>query len=95
MDDQLQQKNKQTRNTMVAIEKSEILEAIKQMPNRDRLEVMEFVVKLLREDINRTTEKLSLRDAAEIMRPFYAEGRSLTEFVDTNTEDFYEYQEYA
>ena len=56
---------------------------------------MEFVVKLLREDINRTTEKLSLRDAAEIMRPFYAEGRSLTEFVDTNTEDFYEYQEYA
>jgi hypothetical protein len=94
MDDQLQQKNKQTRNTMVAIEKSEILEAIKQMPNRDRLDVMEFVVKLLREDINRT-EKLSLRDAAEIMRPFYTEGSSLTEFVDTNTEDFYEYQEYA
>jgi ATP-dependent Clp protease adapter protein ClpS len=94
MDDQLQQKNKQTRNTMVAIEKSEILEVIKQMPNRDRLDVMEFVVKLLREDINRT-EKLSLRDAAEIMRPFYTEGSSLTEFVDTNTEDFYEYQEYA
>ena len=36
MDDQLQQKNKQTRNTMVAIEKYEILEVIKQMPNRDR-----------------------------------------------------------
>jgi len=35
MDDQLQQKNKETRNAMVAIEKSEILEAIKQMPNRD------------------------------------------------------------
>ena len=79
---------------MLAIEKSQVLEAIKQMPNRDRLEIMEFVVTLLREDINRT-EKLSLRDAAEIMRPFYAEGSSLTEFVDTDTEDFYEYQEYA
>ncbi len=74
---------------MVAIEKSQVLQAIKQMPNRDRLEVMEFVVTLLREEIN-GREKLSLRDAAEIMRPFYAEGSSLTEFVDTNTEDFYD-----
>ena len=50
---------------------------------------------LLREDINRT-EKLSLRDAAEMMRPFYTEGGSLAEFVDTNTEeDFYEHQDYA
>ncbi len=74
---------------MLTIEKSQVLQAIRQMPNRDRLEIMEFVVTLLREDINRT-EKLSLRDAAEIMRPFYAEGSSLTEFVDTNTEDFYD-----
>jgi len=50
---------------------------------------------LLREDINRT-EKLSLRDAAEMMRPFHTEGGSLAEFVDTNTEeDFYEHQDYA
>ena len=95
MDYQLQQKNKQTKNTIVAIEKSEILEPIKQMPNRDRLEIIEFALTLLRENINRT-EKLSLRDAAEVMRPFYAEGGSLAEFVDTNTEeDFYEHQDYA
>jgi hypothetical protein len=94
MDDQLQQKNKQIKNTMVAIEKSEILEPIKQMPNRDRLEIIEFALTLLRENINRT-EKLSLRDAAEVMRPFYSEGSSLNQFVDTDTEDFYEHQEYA
>jgi hypothetical protein len=47
---------------------------------------MEFVLMLLREDINRT-EKLSLRDAAEMMRPFHTEGGSLAEFVDTNTEE--------
>lgn len=79
---------------MLTIEKSQVLQAIRQMPNRDRLEVIEFVLKLLREDINRT-EKLDLRDAAEIMRPFYAEGVSLTKFVDTNTEDFYEHENYA
>jgi hypothetical protein len=31
---------------MIAIEKSQVLQAIKQMPNRDRLEVMEFVLKI-------------------------------------------------
>lgn len=71
--------------------KTQILEAIKQMPNSDRLEVIEFALKLLRRDI----EKLSLREAAEIMRPFYAENSNLTEFVDANNEDFYEYQDYA
>jgi len=56
---------------------------------------MEFVLMLLHEDIN-STEKLSLRDAAEMMRPFHTEGGSLAEFVDTNTEeDFYEHQDYA
>ena len=29
------------------------------------------------------------------MRPFYAENSNLTEFVDANNEDFYEYQDYA
>jgi len=41
------------------------------------------------------TEKLSLRDAAEIMSPYYAEGSDLTEFVDMDNGDFYEYQDYA
>ena len=71
--------------------KIQILEAIKQMSNSDRLEVIEFALKLLRRDI----EKLSLRETAEIMRPFYAENSNLTEFVDANNEDFYEYQDYA
>ncbi len=74
--------------------KTQILEAIKQMPNSDRLEVIEFALKLLRQDIDKP-EKLSLRDAAEIMRPFYAANSNLTEFVDANNEDFYEYQDYA
>ncbi len=51
------------------------------MPNSDRLEVIEFALKLLRQDIDKP-EKLSLREAAEIMRPFYAENSTLTEFVD-------------
>jgi len=38
---------------------------------------------LLHEDINRT-EKLSLRDAAEMMRLFYTESGSLAKFVYTN-----------
>ena len=39
--------------------KTQILEAIKQMPNSDRLEVIEFALKLLRQDIDKP-EKLSL-----------------------------------
>jgi hypothetical protein len=61
--------------------KDQILEAIKQMPNSDRLEVIEFALKLLRQDIDKP-EKLNLREAADIMRPFYAENSNLTEFVD-------------
>ncbi|MBD2177019.1 hypothetical protein H6F42_08865 [Pseudanabaena sp. FACHB-1998] len=61
--------------------KTQILEAIKQMPNSDHLEVIEFALKLLRQDIDKP-EKLSLRETAEIMRPFYAENSNLTEFVD-------------
>jgi hypothetical protein len=61
--------------------KTQILEAIKQMPNSARLEVIEFALKLLRQDIDKP-EKLSQREAAAIMRPFYAENSNLTEFVD-------------
>lgn len=61
--------------------KTQILEAIEQMPNSDRLEVIEFALKLMRQDIDKP-EKLSLREAAEIMRPFYTENSNLTEFVD-------------
>ena len=51
------------------------------MPNSDRLEVIEFALKLLRQDIDKP-EKLSLRKSTEIVRPFYAENSILTEFVD-------------
>jgi hypothetical protein len=74
--------------------KPQILEAIKQMPNVERLELIEFTLRLVREDIGKP-EKLSLTTAAEIMQSYYAEGSNLTEFVDTFDEDFYEYQDYA
>ncbi len=61
--------------------KTQILEAIKPMSNSDRLEVIEFALKQLRQDIDKP-EKLSLRETADIMRPFYAENSNLTEFVD-------------
>lgn len=41
------------------------------------------------------SEKFSLRDAAEMMRPYYAEGSKLTEWVDVENGDFYEYEDYA
>lgn len=74
--------------------KTQILEAIKQMPNLERLEVIEFALRLVREDMKKP-EKLNLAAAAEIMHLFYAEGSELTEFVDTSDEDFCEYHDYA
>ncbi|HEY9864793.1 MAG TPA: hypothetical protein V6D21_11510 [Candidatus Obscuribacterales bacterium] len=73
---------------------SQILEAIKQMPNVERLKIIEFTLRLVREEMEKT-EKLSLKDAAEILRHYYAEGSDLTEFVDVEHGDFYEYQDYA
>ncbi|NEQ97919.1 MAG: hypothetical protein F6K30_14565 [Cyanothece sp. SIO2G6] len=74
--------------------KTQVLEAIKQMPNAERLEVIEFALQLLREDMQKP-EKLSLSAAAAIMSPFYAEGSELTELVDANGEEFCEYSDYA
>lgn len=74
--------------------KNQILEMIKKMPNVERLEIIEFALWLVREEMEKT-EKLSLREAAEMMRPYYAEGSDLTEFIDSCNEDFYEYQDYA
>jgi hypothetical protein len=71
-----------------------ILEAIKQMPNVERLEMIEFALKLMREEIE-NPKKLSLTAAAEMMHSYYEIDSSLTEFVDTCNEDFYEYQDYA
>jgi hypothetical protein len=73
---------------------TQILEAIKQMPNVERLEIIEFALQLVREEMNKV-EKLSVRDAAEMMISYYEEGNSFTEFVDSCNEDFYEYHDYA
>lgn len=72
----------------------QIMAAIKQMPNLERVEMIEFALQLVREEMAKP-EKLSLKDAAEIMQPYYTEGSSLTEFVDSADEDFYEYHNYA
>lgn len=73
---------------------TKILEAIKQMPNVDRLKIVEFTLRLVREEIEKP-EKLSLRDAAEMMRSYYAERSELTEFIDADNGEFYEYQDYV
>jgi hypothetical protein len=80
--------------------KSQILEAIRLMQTHERLEVMEFTLRLIREEMPQTdvsdrVEKLSLVDAAEIIRSYYNEGSELTEFTDLHQEDFYEYKDYA
>ncbi|WP_407889485.1 hypothetical protein [Scytonema sp. NUACC26] len=38
---------------------------------------------------------LSLAVASEVMRSYYEQGSELTVFTDSNTEDFYEYEDYA
>jgi hypothetical protein len=74
--------------------KAQVLAAIQQMPNVERLEVIEFALRLVREDMDKP-EKLSLTAAAEVMQSFYTEGSELTEFVDTCNEEFHEYHDYA
>lgn len=80
--------------------KYEILEEIRLMPPIERLEVVEFTLSLIREEMmkvreDRQFQKLTLVNAAEMMRPYYVEGSELTEFSDMSKEDFSEYEEYA
>jgi hypothetical protein len=79
---------------------SQILEAIRLMPTLERLEIVEFTLGLMRADITKDSEikpakQLSLASAAEVMRDFYAEGSTLSEFSDRSPDDFYEYENYA
>jgi hypothetical protein len=82
---------------MATMEKYQILGAIRLMQPKERLEIMEFTLLLMREEItkNDTPSQLSLVNAAEIMDSYYAEGSELTEFSDLCQEDFYEYKDYA
>jgi hypothetical protein len=80
--------------------KSQVLEEIRLMPSVERLEVIEFTLRLIREEMTKVAmdqkvQKLSLVDASEIMRSYYAEESELTEFSDMCQEDFCEYEEYA
>ena len=80
--------------------KSQILDAIRLMQTQERLEIMEFTLRLLREEMPQTvvsqpTQQLSLVDAANLMQSYYTEGSELTEFSDRSQEDFYEYKDYA
>ncbi|BAZ15198.1 hypothetical protein NIES4071_70700 [Calothrix sp. NIES-4071] len=80
--------------------KTEIVEALKKMTTEERLELIETASKMIREEIYTNSEinahkQVSLAEAAEIMRPFYEEGSEFVVFADQDTEDFYEYEDYA
>ena len=80
--------------------KSQILDAIRLMQTQERLEIMEFTLRLMREEMPQTLlsqqkQQLSLVDAADLMRSYYTEGSELTEFSDRSHEEFYEYKDYA
>ena len=64
------------------------------MPNVERLEIIEFALRLVREEME-TAEKLSLKDVAKMTVPYYAEEQDLTAFIDSANEEFYEYHDYA
>lgn len=79
--------------------KVEVLAALKQMTTVERLEIIETASRLIREELaakpRLKVEQLSLAAAAEVMRPYYEQGSELAMFTDQDTEDFYEYEEYA
>lgn len=80
--------------------KREILEVLKQMSTEERLEIIEAASQLIREEIGKKPrfkagKDLSLAEAALVMRPYYDQGSELAMFTDVDSEDFYEYEEYA
>jgi hypothetical protein len=80
--------------------KLELLDALKAMTVEEQLEILEVTSKIIRERLSnlspeRLRERTNLEIAAEKMRSYYTEGSDLTAFTDRNTEEFYEYAEYA
>ncbi len=74
--------------------KLQILEAIRLMPPVERLEVMEFTLRLMREEMAKNpasnqANQLSLVAAAAVMRSYYEAGSELSEFSDLPQEDFH------
>jgi hypothetical protein len=80
--------------------KSELLDALKTMTIAEQLEILEVTSKLIRDRLSDTplsprSDRTDLEIAATKMGSYYAEGSDLATFTDLNTEDFYEYSEYA
>ncbi len=71
---------------------AEILEELRKLSPRERLEVMEAVIHLLREDFEpekKQREKQGLKEAAVALLADYAEDAELTVFTALDGEDFH------
>lgn len=71
---------------------TEILEELRKLSPRERLEVMEAVIHLLREDFEpekKQREKQGLKEAAAALLSDYAEGAELAAFTALDGEDFH------
>ena len=88
--------------------KLELLDTLNSMTVSEQLEILEITSKLIRSRLSdarqnpipdrvagTASERTDLENAAEKMRSYYVEGSDLTAFTDLNSEDFYEYAEYA
>jgi len=80
------------------MKKTEVLAALKHMTTEERLEIIETASRLIRAELvveqhsQEIEPQLSLA-AVEVMRPYYDKGE-LAE-ISEDTEDFYEYEDYA
>lgn len=75
---------------------AEILEELKRLPATERLSIVEEVLHLTREEMQResqatnwTEEQQQLARAARALLPDYSAGGELTEFTNLDSEDFY------
>jgi hypothetical protein len=88
--------------------KLELLDKLNSMTVSEQLEILEITSKLIRSRLSDAgqnpildrftgtdSDRINLENAAEKMRSYYLEGSDLTAFTDRNSEDFYEYAEYA
>jgi hypothetical protein len=73
---------------------TEILEALKQLTNAERLTIAKAALRLMREDWQSLTsdqKEQQLAMAAELAILDYLPGSEITVFTDLDGEDFYEY----
>jgi hypothetical protein len=74
--------------------KTEILQALKQMTNAERLTIAKAALRLMREDWQSLTpaeKEQQLAMSAELVFLDYLPGSELTVFTELDGEDFYEY----